>query len=712
MRGFAERSHYGERVSEGTTTSTRPSAMVRTLSLVSRTRGTLVAVGIMLVVGSATGALWHSIENRPAWNWVAYGLPAFEAGRWWTPVVGTFVVAHPALYLVTLLSFVGMAYLEYRRGWRVALLYFGIGQLFAIFGAALILWLVALTPSPWGHIVAAQLSAGPSGGTVACLAAAIGLLGALWRVRAWLVLLALGFVSVLFLGRLDDIQHALAMLIVLSVDRSLRIQHTTVREQRLIAFLSIVSIGVVELIALLVRTHGPFGLTRPAHGSFLDIATDLVLIVFVANGLRHGRRWAWIVTLSFAIFNVFTGILLLLLVILEGWRVAGTTIDGNPSLSLATTVLWMAAAVYLIWVRGAFRASRRRRRMLGAQPIPDATEVKALVREHGGGNLSWIATWEDQTFARVPSGIISYQRRAGVALALGDPLGSARGRASATREFIDLAESSGLVPCFFGAGEATKDAVPPSWRSLVVADDTIVDLPGLAFTGKRWNSVRTSINKAEREGETFRLSHLKSEPWGVQAQMRAISESWVGDRGLPEMSFTLGTLVEAEDPDVRLALAVSPQGDVDGFLSWMPVYAPGGTVRGWTLDLMRRREGGFGPVMEYLIAQSAVAFRDEGAEFMSLSGAPLAHDYPPGAGMIADLSDRLAEALEPVYGFRSLHRFKQKFHPRYEQLYLLYRDEVDLTRVSAALTRAFLPDATLRQFAGAGIDLMLGGERA
>jgi len=77
--------------------------------------------------------------------------------------------------------------------------------------------------------------------------------------------------------------------------------------------------------------------------------------------------------------------------------------------------------------------------------------------------------------------------------------------------------------------------------------------------------------------------------------------------------------------------------------------------------------------------------------------------------MLATLSDKLAEMLEPVYGFRSLHRFKQKFHPRYETMYLLFRDESDLTRIGAGLTRAFLPDATLRQFAGAGMELVRGG---
>lgn len=317
--------------------------------------------------------------------------------------------------------------------------------------------------------------------------------------------------------------------------------------------------------------------------------------------------------------------------------------------------------------------------------------------------------WEPNQYARTSTGTVACQRRLGVALALADPLGPEAGRAASGQEFIEDAERAGLVPCFFSAGEATRAAVPETWRSLVVADDTIVDLPGVEFTGKLWAQVRTSLNRAGREGMTFRMTTWDAESWGVHAQLQAISAMWVGDRGLPEMGFTLGTLEQTRDPRVRLALALSPNGDVDGFLSWLPVYGHGeseGAVVGWTLDLMRRRDGGFPPVMEYPIGMSIASFRDEGAQFMSLSGAPLAHTYPPEARLISDLSERLASALEPVYGFRSLHRFKEKFNPRYETMYLLFRDETDLPRIGAGLTRAFLPEATLRQFAGAGRELI------
>lgn len=677
------------------------------IAVVRRIPATLIMVLLILIVGVAWNGLWAPFEDTKLFSNVAYGLPNLVDGKWWTPLTGTFFVNQPWVYVFTIAGFWGMAYLEFRRGSRVALAYYWIGQLFAIFATALLLLLLSQFPWEWATTQAQALDVGASGGTMACIAAAVGLFRPPWRVRGWLILLGFVFIAMLFWGKIADLEHLLAVLLILVVDRSLRVRHTTVREQRLIAVIAILVLGAVEIITTLLPTDGPFGPTEPASGGFIDLAIDVVVILVLVNGLRRGRRWTWVLALLLGLFNVLVAALVLTLITVFSQAQVDFRWDGETELSLANGFLWLVMLVYLIWVRRAFGA--RRKTKLGIQPSPTADDMKKELRTHGGGTLSWMTTWDGNSYARVTGGIVAYQRRNGVALALADPIGPADSRAEAVTEFIRTAEQAGLVPCFFSADEATRAAVPSTWRSIVVADDTIVDLPGLEFTGKRWNSVRTSLNRAGRDDMTFRMTHLKAESWGVQQQLRAISEAWVGDKDLPEMRFTLGTLDEAEDPEVRLALAVAPNGDIDGFLSWLPVYGGDGAVRGWTLDLMRRRDGGFGPVMEYLIGSSAKQFSEEGAAIMSLSGAPLAHDYPPDAGVIAALSDRLADALEPVYGFGSLHRFKQKFHPRYETMYLLFRDESDLTRIGGALTRAFLPDATLRQFAGAGLELVRGG---
>ncbi|MFJ4036959.1 bifunctional lysylphosphatidylglycerol flippase/synthetase MprF [Microbacterium sp. NPDC090007] len=679
------------------------STTTRLRTLARRVPVTLGLTGVLLVVGVVSQGLWTPFERSDAFSQVAYGLPAFEAGRWWTPLTGTFFVSKPWVYLAGVPALVGMGYLEHRRGSRATAAFFAIGQLFSVIAAAGVLWVGASLPWSWAQEQATVLDVGPSGGVLACVAGAVALLPSPWRLRAWTALIAVLSVTFVYYGSLPDLEHVLAVGLVLAVGRSLRPQRVSVREQRMLAFAIVCALGAIEILGYVAPMTGPFGYSAATSGSWIDVAVNTAIVLAVATALRRGRRWAWIVVLVYSALNLVLVVLLIGILILVGVMDLEGDVNVDVTSIAASSLLWVLASVYFVLVRAAFRA--RPRAALGDAPAPTVEEVRAELRATGGGTLSWMTTWEGMSYARFGRGIVAYQRRSGVALVLADPLGPVDARAETARAFVRGSEAAGLAPCFFSAGAHTRDAVPEGWRAIVVADDTVVDLPGLQFTGKAWGAVRTSLNRAQREGMTFRLSRWDDETWGVRQQLRAISESWVGDKGLPEMGFTLGTLHEAADPEVRLALAISPDGDVDGFLSWLPVYGEDG-VRGWTLDLMRRRDGGFGPVMEYLIGSSAQQFSAEGAQVMSLSGAPLAHEYPPDAGVIADLQQRMAAMLEPVYGFASLHRFKQKFHPRYETMYLLYRDEADLTRIGAALTRAFLPHATLRQFAAAGRDLV------
>ncbi len=105
------------------------------------------------------------------------------------------------VYVFTIAGFWGMAYLEFRRGSRVALAYYWIGQLFAIFATALLLLLLSQFPWEWATTQAQALDVGASGGTMACIAAAVGLFRPPWRVRGWLILLGFVFIAMLFWAR-------------------------------------------------------------------------------------------------------------------------------------------------------------------------------------------------------------------------------------------------------------------------------------------------------------------------------------------------------------------------------------------------------------------------------------------------------------------------------------------------------------------------------
>lgn len=286
-------------------------------------------------------------------------------------------------------------------------------------------------------------------------------------------------------------------------------------------------------------------------------------------------------------------------------------------------------------------------------------------------------------------------------MALGDPVAPDGTSDRTLREFSAMCENTGLVPCVFSATAGTVAQTEKlGWKHVQVAEDTLVDLENLQFRGKAWQDVRTALNRAKKDGIEFRLVRLAEQPWSIREQVRALSEEWICDKGLPEMGFTLGGVDQAMDPATRVGLAVDADGTVHGVTSWLPVHTGDGEVGGWTLDVMRRRAGGFRPVMEFLIASTCLAFREEGAKFVSLSGAPLvrSNDSTPRQ-MVDRMLDALGSMMEPYYGFRSLHAFKAKFQPRHEPLYLAYRDEADLPRIGIALGRAYLPNAGLMDFA-------------
>lgn len=360
---------------------------------------------------------------------------------------------------------------------------------------------------------------------------------------------------------------------------------------------------------------------------------------------------------------------------------------------LASIVLigHFADVVHLIAVTAALPlgALIARRGAPAPNPAGRAAAV-GLLRQYGGGTMSWMTTWAGLRYLPAPdgSGYVAYRQHLGVALALGDPVGSQAWTSQAPAAFAKHCRSRRLVPAWMAVSTATAELIGP--RRVQIAEDNLLDLATLEFRGKRWQDVRTARNRAVKEGIECRLLSLADADPALVRQVRQISEAWLHDQRTPELGFTLGGVAEALDPRVRVAIAVDTAGQVHGVTSWLPVHGPDGTVRGWTLDMMRRRHDGFRPTIEFLIAEACLAFRAEGAELVSLSGAPLIRSGSAPVGRLQRGLDRAAGLMEPLYGFASLHAFKAKFAPRPVPLHLAWTRAHHLPLIVLALLVAFV----------------------
>ena len=520
------------------------------------------------------------------------------------------------------------------------------------------------------------------------------------RVRAvlWTVVLTL----VLFAGHGSDLARALATLFgsaagALVVHRASRPTDGTtrpvgaaVRNPRTLVVSVLAALGAGTLVTLVVPD--PDGVLSPFADTMSDRATFVVGLLLLGSAwlVQRGRRAGILlaagvlVTLTAVLSDVF-----LIEPLSDGvvqWHGLGLdAVEWQVTLlgawSVPAAVLFVVLLLRDRLVRARFRAAS------GC-----SEEYRGMLRRGDAGSLGHMGTWQGNATWTDPEGrgAVAYRVNADVALTVSDPACTAADRAAVLAAFTAFCERNGWVPAFTSVHEPVRELlVAQGWTALPVGVESVLDVTGFDLRGKKRQDLRTASNRADREGVRDEWTTFDALDPDRRAQVEAVCSRWAADRRLPEMGFTLGGLRELDDPSVRLMLAVTADGHVDAVTSWLPVYEHG-TLVGYTLDVMRRADDGMPGVMEFLIARTALRAREAGLTTISLSGTPLAvHD--DAGRLVARGSQLLARVLEPVYGFRSLQRFKEKFGARHEPLWLVVPSALHAPRVGRALAGAYVP---------------------
>lgn len=467
----------------------------------------------------------------------------------------------------------------------------------------------------------------------------------------------------------------------------------------------------LALTIVLLATVRLFHVTAPA-GTYKRLAVQVLVmaavlsVVYVGSGLLLAQE-----------FSPVPGLPDLLADVPDRFLPLGFVLDMPPAFFPQGTgaVLVYEGVGVLFWAVAGVLIFKTFLHQTHTRHDASTERARKIIKTWEGSSLSWMTTWPGNMYWFSASGqsFVAYRVSTGVALTLGGPVGPKSEMGAAFAEFARHCRGNGWTPCFYSVPQELRDHADSSgWSSAQVAQETVLPLHSISFKGKKFQDIRTALNSAAKGGVRYEWTSYASAPFSVQVQIEEISEEWVADRNMPEMGFTLGSLDELDDPDVRCLLAIDQRHTVHAVTSWLPVYRNGHIV-GWTLDFMRRRSNGFRASIEFLIASAALSLKDEGCEFLSLSGAPLARiaedpseiprprprSRPPGS--LDRLLDWLGSTLEPVYGFRSLLAFKAKFQPTYEPLYMLYPDAASLPAVGTAVARAYLPTINL----GAGLAL-------
>lgn len=281
---------------------------------------------------------------------------------------------------------------------------------------------------------------------------------------------------------------------------------------------------------------------------------------------------------------------------------------------------------------------------------------------------------------------VAFTLRGRTALALGDPIAPPDRLEKAIADFVAYCDRQDWIPAFY----QVDDPRPYRQQGLVlvtVGAEAVLQPQSFTLAGKRRADLRYAIHRCDKEGLRFTFAPGPQVVEEFGAQLHEVSGSWLRSHNSPELGYSLGTLATLSDPDIVVGLAMSPVGRLEAFVSWLPVPAR----NGWTLDLMRRRPDSAYGVIQALIVRSIEEAARRGITEMSLGMTPRvigARNAPAGI-------DRALRAM--YWGLNrfqrsgSLHRFKEKFGPRWEDRYLAMPTMAVLPEVMVALVRAHLP---------------------
>lgn len=312
-----------------------------------------------------------------------------------------------------------------------------------------------------------------------------------------------------------------------------------------------------------------------------------------------------------------------------------------------------------------------------AKPSQEDTESVARILAaaqdmRGDAHLALLGD-KEVFFSQTGASFIAFARRGARWIAMGEPAGLASERHDLLWRFAEQADAAGAAPVFYAvSGAFLPDAAQLGLVARKIGETAVVPLPGFSLQGKGRANLRTSRNRAEREGAVFEVL-----PPGAAAalgpQLKAVSDAWLAAHQGKEKTFSLGRF----DIDYlnRLPLAVvRKEGRICAFAN---LWATPDRHE-LSVDLMRY-DPAHAPknTMDYLFANLMEWGRDAGYAEFDLGMAPLsglpAHRLAP---VLYRLGAAVFEGGGALYGFRGLRAFKEKFEPEWRPVYLASRPDV------------------------------------
>ena len=283
-------------------------------------------------------------------------------------------------------------------------------------------------------------------------------------------------------------------------------------------------------------------------------------------------------------------------------------------------------------------------------------ERLAYLRKYGDHCMSFSALQPRMQYFDMPGvGYIAFRQQWGTRFVLADPVCDEKDREVIISEFLKEKKNTAFAQISQPVAELLAEKF--GYYSTQFGVETVVDLENWDLKGKKKQVLRTSINKAKKDGVHF------VEKYEANGD-RALTDEWLKTRKVRNREILF--LIRPMDMDYQEGTRrfYAYQGDeLLGFIYFDPVYSDNKLIS-YVPNISRFshnfKQGIFYPLM----AHAMDVFKAEGVKYMYLGLSPLVvdeHDRHYESRIVKFMIRFLYKYGNMVYSFKGLHFTKSRF---------------------------------------------------
>lgn len=283
-------------------------------------------------------------------------------------------------------------------------------------------------------------------------------------------------------------------------------------------------------------------------------------------------------------------------------------------------------------------------------------ERVSYLKRYGDHCMSFSAMQPGMHYFDIPGiGFIAYKTQWGSRYVLSDPVCDKKDREFIISEFLKDDKSAAFAQISEPVAELIAEKF--GYYSTQFGVETLVDLEDWDLKGKKKQVLRTSINKAQKDGVRFiEKDHKNGE--------RKLTDEWLKTRKVRnrEILFLIRPMEMDYEEGTRRFYAYKGD-ELLGFIYFDPVYS-GNKVVSYVPNISRFshdfKQGIFYPLMVHAME----VFKSEGIKYMHLGLSPMVveeDDLHYESSIVKSIIRLLYKYGNMIYSFKGLHFTKSRF---------------------------------------------------